>query len=119
MAVSVSLSTRVSPELRQRLIAEARVRGLPLATLARDLLGAALDGAAFSAPQDGEVQNEVACVFHGLPLEAGMHRAVCMALARTVENGGAAGVTAGKELLDLTEWVRRRFEPEEEDEDDG
>jgi hypothetical protein len=118
MAVTVSLSTRVSPELRQRLISEARSRGVPLGAFARDLLAAGVNGGSLD-PDVGEVQNEVACVFHGLPLEAGMHRAVCMALARTVESGGAAGVTAGKELLDLTEWVRRRFEPEWDEDDDG
>ena len=112
MAVSVSLSTRVSPELRQRLVSEARRRGLPLATLARDLLGAALDGEAFRAPHDGALVNEVECVFHDLPPDAGVRREVCIALARTAEAGGAAGVTAGKELVGMIDYVQRLYAPE-------
>jgi hypothetical protein len=116
MAVSVSLSTRVSPELRQRLVSEARRRGLPLATLARDLLAAGLDGEAFNAPHDGPLVNEVECVFTGLPPDAGVRREVCIALARTAEAGGAAGVTAGKELVGMIDYVQRLYAPEDDDE---
>ena len=89
-----------------------------MGTFTRDLLAAGVNGDR-PGPDVGEVQNEVDCLFTGLPLEAGIHRAVCMAYARTVENGGSAGVAAGKELLDLTEWVRRRFEPEDDWDEDG
>jgi hypothetical protein len=119
MAVTVSISTRIPPQVRDQLAAEARERGLPLATYTRTVLESAAVGAgpAVLEPPDGPVQNEVRCVFEGLPMEAGVHREVCLSLARTVENGGAAGVTAGKELLEVTEWARRRYEYEDEDED--
>jgi hypothetical protein len=116
MSVTVSLSTRVSPEVREHLAAEAAERGLPLATYTKNLLSEA--GGKDPGPLGvGEVVNEVDCLFTDLPMAAGIHRAVCRALARTVQNGGTAGVAAGKELIDLTEWVRRRYEPEPEDED--
>jgi hypothetical protein len=117
MSQTVSLSTRVSPQVRDRLAAEAAERGVPLATYTRGLLSVPSPGLDASAAGDGEVVNEVDCLFHDLPPEAGIHRAVCRALARTVQGGGAAGVSAGKELLDLAGWVRRRFEPEDLDED--
>jgi hypothetical protein len=119
MSQTVSLSTRVSPQVRDRLTAEAAERGVPLATYTRGLLSVPAPGQDASSPGDGEVVNEVDCLFYDLPPEAGIHRAVCRALARTVQAGGAAGVSAGKELLDLTNWVRRRFEPEDLDEDEG
>jgi hypothetical protein len=117
MSQTVSLSTRVSPEVRDRLAAEAGSLGLPLATHTRNLLS---DSPPSPDPgsADGEVVNEVNCLFTGLPPEAGIHRAVCRSLARTVQNGGAAGVTAGRELLELTDWVQRRFQPEDEDGDE-
>ena len=43
MAPSVSLSTRVSPGLRERLLAEARARRMSIGTLARELLADAQD----------------------------------------------------------------------------
>ena len=116
--VSVSLSTRVSPGLRERLAGEARSRGVDLSTLARDLLAAGLDGDAGHPDADGAVQNEVECVFHALPPEAGVYHQVCLALARTVEGGGSAGVTAARELLHLTDFMRRRYQPEDEDDED-
>jgi len=106
----------VSPELRQQLVAEARARRVPLATLARDLLAAGVDGGAVPSG-DGGVLNEVECLFHGLPPEAGLHREICRSLALTVENGGGQ-VAAAKELLDLAGWVVRRFEPEDDDDDE-
>lgn len=112
----MSLSTRVSPQVRDRLAAEAAEQGLPLATYTRNLLSEAAPRGD-SLPGDGDVENEVSCAFTGLPVEAGIHRAVCMALARTVQNGGTAGVAAGKELVSMTEWVRRVFGPEDPDED--
>jgi hypothetical protein len=116
MAVTVSLSTRVPPQVRDRLAAEASARGVPLATYTRTLLS----GATHLAEQvDDAVQNEVRCLFTGLPMEAGIYREVCLALARTVEAGGTAGVSAGKELLQLTDMVRRLYEPEDWDEGDG
>jgi hypothetical protein len=113
----VSLSTRVSPELRGRLVSEARGRGVPLSELARDLLAAGLDGGAPNG-KDGAVVNEVRCVFHGLPMEAGLRREVALSLARTVEAGGSAGIAAGKELLDMIDVVARLYEPEDWDDDD-
>jgi hypothetical protein len=44
MAVTVSLSTRVSAELREQLLTEARGRGMTLGELARDLLAAGVNG---------------------------------------------------------------------------
>jgi hypothetical protein len=118
MSQTVSLSTRVSPLVRDRLAAEAAERGVPLATYTKGLLSVPAAGRDASSADVGEVVNEVDCLFYDLPPEAGIHRAVCRALARTVQAGGAAGVSAGKELLDLTDWVRRRFEPEDMDEDE-
>jgi serine/threonine protein kinase len=63
---------------------------LPLATYTRNLLSDA-SPRGDSPPADGEVVNEVDCVFHDLPLEAGVPRAVCRALARTMQNGGLPG----------------------------
>src|SRR5262245_18540799 len=91
MATSVSLSTRVSPELRQRLVVEARARRVPLATLARDLLAAGVDGGAVPVGE-GSVLTEVECLFYGLPPEAGLHREICRSLAMTVEAGAGGQV---------------------------
>jgi hypothetical protein len=122
MATSVSLSTRVSPELRQQLVAEARARRTSLADLARDLLTAGVNGGAVPSG-DGGVLNEVDCLFHGLPPEAGLHREIMRSLALTVEAGAGGQVAAARELLELAAWVQRRFEPEPEpegeDEDEG
>jgi hypothetical protein len=112
----------VSPELRQQLIGEARARRVALSTLARDLLAAGLTDSADSGVRDNAVQNEVECVFAHLPPEAGLRREVCLALARTVEAGGSAGIAAGKALLDEVRVTQRLFEPEDvwdEDEDGG
>jgi hypothetical protein len=111
MTTSVSLSTRVSPELRERLLGQARARHVSLGVLARDLLAAGVDGGE-PAGGVGPIQNEVACIFHDLPPEAGVHREVCMALAKTVESGGGGQVAAANRLLELTRWARHYFEPE-------
>jgi hypothetical protein len=64
--------------------------------------------------------NEIECVFTGLPIESGIYKQICLALARTVESGGTAGVTAGRELLETVRVVERLFVPEDdEDEDEG
>jgi hypothetical protein len=112
MTTSVSLSTRVSPELRERLLGVARARGVTLGVLARDILAGGVDSGREGGP--GDVQAEVAEVFHDLPSGAGVTRAICMALAKTVESGGGGQVAAAKELLDLTRWARRHYEPEED-----
>jgi hypothetical protein len=116
MTTSVSLSTRVSPELRERLLAVARARKVPLSTLARDLLAAGANGKEPSG--DGGLVNEVECVFTHLPMDAGVYREVCLALARTAEGGGSAGVTAGRELLETVAVAQRLFVPEEDEEDE-
>jgi hypothetical protein len=121
MSQTVSLSTRVTPQVRDRLAAEARARGVPLATYTRELLSAP------PRPASGEVadpvQNEVRCIFTHLPPETGLAREICLALARTVEAGGSAGISAGKALLEETERVQRLYAPEydddDEDEEDG
>lgn len=111
----MSLSTRVSPQVRDRLAAEALARGMPLATYTRELLSGPPDH------PDGEVgdpvQNEVRCIFEGMPMETGLAREVCLALARTVEAGGAAGISAGKALLEEAERVQRMYAPDYDDED--
>jgi hypothetical protein len=114
--VSVSLSTRVSPQVRDRLAAEASARGVPLATYTRTLLSGVSPGQGIDTP-DGALLNEVECVFYGLPPEAGVFREVCLALARTTAAGGAAGVAAGKELLHLTDVARRRYDPEPDEDE--
>ncbi len=119
--VSVSLSTRVAPDLRDRLVAEASARRLPLSTLARDLLMAGLNGGT-AAQGDGAVVLEVECIFAHLPPEAGLRREICLSLARTVEAGGSAGIAAGRELLIEVSTAQRLFEPEDDDwdeDDDG
>ena len=112
---TVSLSTRVTPQVRDRLAAEALARGVPLATYTRDLLSAP------SRPASGEVpdpvQNEVACIFTGMPPETGLAREICLALARTVESGGTAGISAGKALLEETERVQRMYSADYYDDD--
>jgi hypothetical protein len=72
-------------------MAEAAERGVPLATYTRGLLSVPAAGQDASSPGDGEVVNEVDCLFYALPPEAGIHRAVCRALARTVQAGGLPG----------------------------
>jgi len=114
--VTVSLSTRVSPELRQVLVAEARARRVPLGELARDLLAAGVNGGT-PAAGDSDAQNEVRCVFADLPPEAGVHRAVALSLARTVDAGGSGAVSAGKEVIELCDWARTRWQPEDWDDD--
>jgi hypothetical protein len=118
MTTSVSLSTRVSPELRERLLASARAQKVPLSELARGLLAAGVDGGPRPSG-DGALVNEVECVFSGLGPEAGVYREVCLALARTAEAGGSPGVTAGRELLSTISLVEMRFAPEDDDEDEG
>jgi len=115
--VSVSLSTRVAPDLRDRLVAEARARRVALSTLARDLLAAGVDGPAAGGGDDA-VQNEVRCIFAHLPPEAGLRREICLSLARTVEQGGTAGVTAGRELLIEVNTAQRLYEPEDDWDED-
>jgi hypothetical protein len=120
MAVTVSLSTRVAPEVRDRLAAAAAERGMPLATYTRTLLSGVVPEDASPA---GDVANEVACIFAHLPPDAGLRREICMCLARTAEQGGTAGIAAGKALLDEVRVTRLLFEPEDflddEDEDDN
>jgi hypothetical protein len=113
---TVSLSTRVTPQVRERLAAEAVARGVPLATYTRELLSGrplAADGGVADP-----VQNEVRCIFTDLPQETGLAREICLALARTVEVGGTAGISAGKALLEETERVQRLYAPEYDDEDE-
>jgi hypothetical protein len=120
MAPTVSLSARVSPEVRARLAADARAQGIALATYAARLLsGPVMDA---PGPGAGQVQNEVECAFTYLPAEATLEKEVCMALARTVEQGGTAGIAAGKELLAEIRYAKLRYAPEwdeDEDEDDA
>jgi hypothetical protein len=118
MSQTVSLSTRVSPQVRDRLAAEAAERGVPLATYTRGLLSVPSPGLDASAAGDGEVVNEVRCVFAHLPMEAGLRREICLSLARTVEQGGGAGIAAGRELLIEIGTSQRLFEPEDWDEDE-
>jgi hypothetical protein len=116
MSPTVSLSTRVSPEVRDRLSAAAATRGVPLATYTRTLLSGAIPAGASPA---GNVTNEVECIFTHLPPEAGLEREICMCLARTAELGGTAGIAAGKELLLEIRHVQSFYQPEDDDEDDG
>src|SRR6266581_6621805 len=97
MAPTVSLSARVSPEVRARLAADARAQGMALATYAARLLSAPVPDA--PGPGAGAVQNEVECAFAHLSAGASLEKEVCLALARTVELGGTPGIAAGKELL--------------------
>jgi hypothetical protein len=112
---TVSLSTRVTPQVRERLAAEAAARGVPLATYTRELLS----GPPRAAPGEAAdpVQNEVRCIFEHLPQETWLVREICLALARTVEAGGTAGISAGKALLEETERAQRMYAPEEDEED--
>jgi hypothetical protein len=118
MSVTVSLSTRLPPDVRERLLAAAEDRGVPPGTLARDLITAGLDGAAPDRAGAGDVVNEVECRFAHFGPEAGLRREVCLQLARTAEQGGTAGIAAGKELLIEVSIAERMFE-DEDDEDGG
>src|SRR5215472_10886906 len=108
MAPTVSLSTRVTPQVRDRLAAEARAQGVPLATYTRLLL---TDASPRAAAADGPVCNEVECAFAHLPSQASLEKEVCLALARTVEQGGTAGIAAGKELLSQVRWAETFYRP--------
>ena len=90
MAQTVSLSTRVPPEVRDRLAAEATGRGVPLATYTRTLLSGATPKDASNG--DGSVVEEVNRVFGELPPDAALRWEICLALARTVQAGGSAGM---------------------------
>jgi hypothetical protein len=119
MAPTVSLSARVSPQVRARLAAEARAQGVALATYAaRMLSGPVMDAPGLGA---GAVVNEVECAFTHLPPESSLEKEVCLALARTVELGGTAAIAAGKELLAEVRYAQLRYAPEwdEGHEDDG
>jgi hypothetical protein len=119
MAPTVSLSARVSPEVRARLAADARAQGMALATYAARLLSSPVMDA--PGPGAGAVQNEVECAFSHLPPESSLEKEVCMALARTVEQGGTPGIAAGKELLCEIRYATLHYAPEwgdDEDEDD-
>jgi hypothetical protein len=107
MAQTVSLSTRVPPEVRDRLIGEARSRGVPLSAYTRALLAGASPLGASAG--DGSVVAEVESLFAGLPAEAALRREICLAWARTVEAGGTAGITAGKNLLAMVQGTRSLF----------
>lgn len=110
---TVSLSTRVTPQVRERLAAEAAARGVPLATYTRQLLSDPPRPSGEAA--DHPVQNEVECIFAHLPPETGLEREVCRALARTVESGGTAGISAGKALLEETDRLLRLYQPEDDE----
>jgi hypothetical protein len=119
MAPTVSLSARVSPQVRARLAAEAQAQGIALATYAARLLAGPLVDA--PGPGAGAVQNEVECAFAHLPPESSLEKEICLALARTVELGGTPGIQAGKELLNEIRWATLHYAPEwddDEDEDD-
>jgi hypothetical protein len=115
----VSLSTRVPPDLRERLLAAADDRGVPLSALARDLIAAGLDGGSPERAGDGDVVREVGCRFAHFGPEAGLRREICMALARTAEAGGTAGIAAGRELLVAIAIAENLFEDEEDCEEDN
>lgn len=114
MSQTVSLSTRVAPEVRDRLATAAAEHGVPLATYTRTLL----TSAEVPATEDGAAVAEVERLFSQYGPEAGVRREVALALARTVEAGGTAGIAAGKELLMQVLVAGNLFEPDE-DEDDG
>jgi hypothetical protein len=117
MAPTVSLSARVSPEVRARLAADARAQGMALATYAARLLSGPVTDV--PGPGAGAVQNEVECVFSSLPDEASLEKEICLALARTVELGGTPGIAAGKELLSEIRYATLHYAPEwDEDEDE-
>ena len=86
---------------------------MALATYAAQLLSGAPPGEVPASR--GAVQLEVECVFDRLGPEAGVYREVCLALARTAEAGGAAGVTAGRELLSTVRVAENLFEPEDDE----
>jgi hypothetical protein len=118
MTVSVSLSTRVSPQVRDRLAAEAQEHGMPLSAYTRTLLSGA--SPADASPGGGAVVDEVEWVFAHLPQEAWLRREICLALARTVQGGGSAGIAAGRELLYQVQVTRSLFDYEDDDDgDDG
>lgn len=116
MTATVSLSARVSPQVRDRLAAEARAQGLALATYASRLLSSASPES--DRPGAGAVQNEVECAFDGLPAEASLEKEVCLALARTVEQGGTPGIAAGKELLSEIRYAVLHYLPNEDEDED-
>jgi hypothetical protein len=119
MAQTVSLSTRVPVEVRDRLAAEAAGRGVPLATYTRMLLSGA-PGHAKDASTSGEgsVVDEVDRVFGELPPDAGLRWEICLALARTVQAGGSAGISAGRELLSLIHHTQGLYAIYDDDDDE-
>ena len=126
MAQSVSLSTRVSPQVRDRLAAEAAARGLALGTYTRSLLEGAGPQAApgGNGDGDGEVVRQVDELYGQFGPDAAVERAIAVAVARVVEAGGSPAVTAAKELAVMCRMAETRFgtwddEDEDEDEDEG
>jgi hypothetical protein len=119
MAFSVSLSTRVSPELRERLTEEARSRHMNLAAYARDVLEGGVNGDSRPEPERGGLANEIECVFAHLPDETGVRREVALQLARVVEAGGSPSVTASRELVELIDHTLLRYGPEWDEDDNG
>ncbi len=115
-APTVSLSARVSPEVRARLAADARAQGVALATYAARLLSGPVPDA--PGPGAGAVQNEVECAFAHLSPDASLEKEICLALARTVELGGTAGIAAGKELLTEIRYAAFRYAPDEDEDED-
>jgi hypothetical protein len=89
---------------------------MALATYTRELLSGPPGHPDGKVPDP--VQNEVRCIFTGMPPEAGLAREICLSLARTVESGGTAGISAGKALLEETERVQRMYAPYDEDKDE-
>jgi hypothetical protein len=116
MAPTVSLSTRISPQIRDRLAGEAAARGVPLGTYTRSLLE---DAQPRAAPDDGDVVRGVDRLYGQFGPDAAIERAIAMAVARVVEAGGSPAVTAAKELVVMCRMAENRFGSwDDEDEDD-
>ena len=111
MSQTVSLSTRVPPEVRDRLAAAAEARGVALATYTRTLL----TSAEMAAREDGAVVAEVERVFRHFGPDAGVRREAALALARIVEAGGSPAIAASKEMLYQVYVAETLFEPDEDE----
>lgn len=117
MGQTVSLSTRVSPQVRDRLAAEAAERGVALATYTRSLLESAR-AEAVAPDGDGEVVLEVGRLYGQWGPEAAIERAIAVAVARVVEAGGSPAVTAAKELGVMCRMAESRFGTWGDEDDD-
>lgn len=120
MAATMTISLRVSPELRERLERAAAGSGLTMSALAVALIREGLDGGEVDG--DGPLVQAVGAAFADLEGRGvAVERQTALSLARIAQAGGMAAVSALRELRPLMagvldddgdEWLNHLAEPE-------